>query len=674
MKKTIVLITLFIISGFNSFSQDLPHLDLVKRLLLDKNISFNQFFDSLSANDFFTSTKPLKSNEFAAVNKLVNQRFGNTKNDSTLYLISAFNIRGYLLTHESGKAMLIAQEHFNYSKKLNNNSKINALRLFSLIYSDVGMIKEVINYSREIYNIQLQIARTKEDSIYAYGEYAWPLSQGYFIKDKAAMDSAVILLQDVINYCRQNPSALGKMGIADKYKIYLMTLARQKRHSDIIQVGTANLTMPDYCIFNYVYARMGIAYASLNNHDSAFYFLNKPEICTDVPRTTTTMHPTKKRYIEFYEFRDLVKAHLLFNENKEAVALCEMATISEYKIQNLEYYNLALELAAESYLKAGLYEKAAQAYALVKKINDSANVATQNMLNETIQTSTQIQIKATEDAARLDKENADLQSRQDKIKSNLIITSVSIVAILAIIFFAVLFNRFRTIREQKKLIESQAETLAIEKHRSDELLLNILPSEVAEELKQKGSAEAKLVDDVTVMFTDFKGFTEISEKLSPKELLAEINICFSEFDRIMQKHGIEKIKTIGDSYMAAGGLPVPNTTHAFDVVSASLEIQQFMFNLRQERINQGLPYFEIRIGIHTGPVVAGIVGVRKFAYDIWGDTVNTASRMESSGEAGQVNISGDTYALVSDKFNCHHRGKIMAKNKGEIDMYFVFKS
>ncbi len=226
-----------------------------------------------------------------------------------------------------------------------------------------------------------------------------------------------------------------------------------------------------------------------------------------------------------------------------------------------------------------------------------------------------------------------------------------------VLFAGIFFTQRNKIKKGKKL--------------SDELLLNILPSEVAEELKVKGSAEAKQFESVTVMFTDFKGFTQISENLSPTELVAEIHTCFKAFDNIIAKHNIEKIKTIGDSYMCAGGLPVVNTTNATDVVTAAMEIQQFMQQHLQQRKNENKEIFEIRIGIHTGPVVAGIVGVKKFAYDIWGDTVNIASRMESSGEAGKVNISGSTYELVKDKFNCTHRGKIEAKNKGEVDMYFV---
>lgn len=167
------------------------------------------------------------------------------------------------------------------------------------------------------------------------------------------------------------------------------------------------------------------------------------------------------------------------------------------------------------------------------------------------------------------------------------------------------------------------------------------------------------------------GFTQISEKLTPSELVAEIDSCFSAFDNIMSKHNIEKIKTIGDSYMCAGGLPVINKTHPSDVVHAALEMIDFMMKRNE---NPNSHKFEMRIGIHTGSVVAGIVGLKKFAYDIWGDTVNIASRMESSGAPGKVNISGSTYEKVKTQFTCTYRGKIEAKNKGLVDMYFVENS
>ncbi len=215
--------------------------------------------------------------------------------------------------------------------------------------------------------------------------------------------------------------------------------------------------------------------------------------------------------------------------------------------------------------------------------------------------------------------------------------------------------------------------IAREKERSEHLLLNILPADTAEELKEKGTSEARLFEDVTVLFTDFKGFTQLSETLPPAELVAMINECFCAFDRITEVRGIEKIKTIGDAYMAAGGLPSPNHTHAADVVKAAIDIQAFMEEFKKRKQKENLPFFEIRIGVHTGPLVAGIVGIKKFQYDIWGDTVNTAARMESSGEIGKVNISQSTFMAISHLFTCAYRGEIEAKGKGLIGMYFVEK-
>jgi class 3 adenylate cyclase len=192
-----------------------------------------------------------------------------------------------------------------------------------------------------------------------------------------------------------------------------------------------------------------------------------------------------------------------------------------------------------------------------------------------------------------------------------------------------------------------------------------LPEEIAEELKQKGTSEAKLYNHVSVLFTDFVNFTGLSEQMSATELVQEIHQNFTAFDAIMSKHGIEKIKTIGDAYLAVCGLPNEVEDHAVRITKAAIEIKEFMDT------NKGK--FQIRIGIHSGPVVAGIVGVKKFAYDIWGDTVNMASRMESNSEVGKINISAATYELICEEFDCEYRGKLNAKGKGEIDMFFVVK-
>lgn len=223
---------------------------------------------------------------------------------------------------------------------------------------------------------------------------------------------------------------------------------------------------------------------------------------------------------------------------------------------------------------------------------------------------------------------------------------------------------------ENKVAERTRE-LSEEKRKSEELLHSILPVEIADELKINGKSKARLFENVSVMFTDFYNFTGISEKMQPEELVNELDYCFRNIDSIIDKYGLEKIKTLGDAYMAAGGLPVPADDHALKVVHAAIEILDFMKSYKEIRMTENRSYFEMRVGINSGPVVAGIVGSRKFVYDIWGDTVNTAARMEQKSEVGRINISGTTYELVKSHIDCTYRGKIEAKNKGEIDMYFV---
>jgi adenylate cyclase len=207
-----------------------------------------------------------------------------------------------------------------------------------------------------------------------------------------------------------------------------------------------------------------------------------------------------------------------------------------------------------------------------------------------------------------------------------------------------------------------------QKERSDELLLNILPAEVAEELKATGGSIAKHFDNVTVMLTDFVGFTSAGERMSAQELVQELDTCFRAFDDIIVKYGIEKIKTIGDGYLAVCGLPKANPQHATNMVNAAIGISNYMHDRKLKMEDKT---FDIRIGLHSGNVVAGIVGIKKFAYDIWGDTVNTAARMEQNCEPGKINISQTTYDLLNGRFNCNYRGEIEAKNKGDLSMYFV---
>ena len=261
-------------------------------------------------------------------------------------------------------------------------------------------------------------------------------------------------------------------------------------------------------------------------------------------------------------------------------------------------------------------------------------------------------------------------------KQRLIRNGVILGSVLLLILLVLVHNRYKIKRDSAEALLEMNEIISSEKQRSDDLLLNILPEDVAEELKSKGQADAREYDTVSILFSDFKEFTRKSEQFSPKELVAEIGACFQAFDGIMEKYGVEKIKTIGDAYMAAGGLSDRGTPSIKATVDAALEMQAFIIDRKQELNKNGIPAFEMRIGIHTGPVVAGIVGVKKFQYDLWGDTVNTASRIESNGQTGKVNISKTTYHALKDEdgYVFESRGKIAAKGKGEMDMWFVSRA
>jgi class 3 adenylate cyclase/tetratricopeptide (TPR) repeat protein len=207
-----------------------------------------------------------------------------------------------------------------------------------------------------------------------------------------------------------------------------------------------------------------------------------------------------------------------------------------------------------------------------------------------------------------------------------------------------------------------------ERKKSEKLLLNILPAEVAQELKETGKTQVRYFKSITVLFADVKGFSALATKVSPQELIAELDATFSKMDEISQKYNLERIKTIGDCYMACGGLPNTNQTHPFEVVLAALEIQHWMEAERQRR--QG-NFWQVRLGMHTGEAVAGVIGKTKFAYDVWGNTVNLASRMESGGEVGKINVTEDTYELVKDFFIGEYREEIEAKNIGKVKAYFI---
>ena len=324
-------------------------------------------------------------------------------------------------------------------------------------------------------------------------------------------------------------------------------------------------------------------------------------------------------------------------------------------------------------LQYGLKDQISDAYLQLSELYELRGMAEKslkNYKNHIIYRDSVTNISAVQEMANL-RTNFEISQKQSEInlldeqKKNQQLISISTgIGLLLIVVIAIgLYRRNNFINKSKKIVEE-------EKERSDLLLLNILPEQTAEELKDKGKVQAKRFDSVSVMFTDFKGFTSYSDKLTPEELVDSIDFYYSKFDDIIEKHGLEKIKTVGDAYMCAGGLPFPTKDHPIQIVKAALEIAEFV-NESKKTDPDAMTRFDIRIGINTGSLVAGVVGKKKFAYDIWGDTVNIASRMESNSEPGKINISDNTYQLIKDRYKCSHRGEIEAKNKGMMKMYFV---
>ncbi|MCK5102609.1 MAG: tetratricopeptide repeat protein [Cyclobacteriaceae bacterium] len=335
---------------------------------------------------------------------------------------------------------------------------------------------------------------------------------------------------------------------------------------------------------------------------------------------------------------------------------------------SLNYALRSLELAQQYGLKEQISDanlKLSQLYEQIGDLEESlkhykAHIAFRDSVNN-IETVQQMADLRTNFEVSQKQTEVDLLLQQ-KRNQKIIVITIAIALILICLLALGLYRRYLFIQKTNKIIEK-------EKNRSEKLLLNILPVETALELKENGRVQAKKFESTTVLFTDFREFTKFAEYVEPEQLIKSIDFYFKEFDEITTKYGLEKIKTIGDAYMCAGGLPIENQTHARSVIQAAKEMIEVV---RRELLTQNdLIHFEIRIGVHTGPVIAGIVGTKKWQYDIWGDTVNIASRMESNSESGMVNLSETTYNEIKDEFPCEYRGELEVKNHGSMKMYFL---
>ncbi|MEO6490540.1 MAG: adenylate/guanylate cyclase domain-containing protein [Ferruginibacter sp.] len=409
--------------------------------------------------------------------------------------------------------------------------------------------------------------------------------------------------------------------------------------------GNSEGSLNAYNALGKVYARESKFDLALRNHNQALTLAEKLSIKISIVQSLMGVGSV---YVKKQDFKSAI-GHF---QKAETIAL-EIRANHELK----DLY----QLMSMCYAKTADYGNAFKYQSLFSNVKDSLyNIDTDKKLG-TLQFDFDLQKKQGEiNLLTKDKALSELQVKRQKLARNAFAVGLAMVFMITIL----IFKNYRAKVKTNKILDQQ-------KVQIEQLLLNILPAEVAKELQVNGHATPRNYESVAVMFTDFKGFTTLADKLSPQELVEELNTCFIAFDNIIDKYKLEKIKTIGDSYMCAAGIPTPDEMYAYNIVKASLEIQEYIIMSNTRRIHAGLDPWDLRIGVHVGPVVAGVVGKKKYAYDIWGSAVNIASRMESNGAAGQVNISTSTYELVKHEFVCSHRGKIHAKNVGEIDMYFV---
>ncbi len=586
---------------------------------------------------------------------LTDQLYAFTKgNNYDKGTVDALNLKGYISfrTGNYSGALAAYREGLSISEKINyqlgtadillrtgyiyhdNDDVINALKYYQRslkIYQeidDLDGIGSIYNEFGSIYNV-------KGDFDKALDYYLKSIDINKELDDEMANSAQYINIGSLYLSNEDYEKAL---------EYFQKGLAIEKKKNDKLGMASA-------------LSGIGSVYLEQQNYTEALDYL---EISLEISESVNDVQGSASILLSIGDlYLDLVN-------NEKAIEYCKKGLALAKKVGDLGSQEYSCECLYEAYRAIGNKNMALVYHEEMILIADSIRTEETSIKLQQIEFSKQV----LEDSLVQVEKDMEVQMKhqeevQKKDKNRNLAIGIGLIFFLLAIGF---FTRWRYVKKSRAIIEK-------EKNRSETLLLNILPAEIAEELKEKGEASARDFELVSILFTDFKGFTEKSAELSAADLIGEINQCFKAFDLICEKYGVEKIKTIGDSYMAAGGLPVPSKNSVLNTILAALEMQSYITRRIAEKESTDGFTFEMRLGIHTGPVVAGIVGVKKFQYDIWGDTVNTASRMESSGAVGKVNISQDTYELIKENptFRFTYRGKINAKGKGEIDMWFVEK-
>jgi class 3 adenylate cyclase/tetratricopeptide (TPR) repeat protein len=497
-----------------------------------------------------------------------------------------------------------------------------ALDLYFQAQKTAGETGDSLRLVTTMINIGLVYLKKEATLAKARDIYLQALPIALAIKDNDAIGTASVNLGEAF-------FKLGQDSVALNY--YFQSLAAFERS----QSGNVPFTLTS---IGRVYSHQGKFSEALENQKRALTIARDLDAKPDMVLALLGLADT------YRNMGDTRSAILHFDEARQIAE--EMG--ADFEVRDA-YQGLAESYAASSdYFRAFTFQK------LLTDIKDTINKSS----NDNVIVRQQLSFDLDKKEAEL--ELQELEVQKQRLAKNAVFGGLILILIIAFILLRNYLNKVKI----NKLLDKQKDQI-------ESLLLNILPAQVAQELQTDGKASPRDYESVTVLFTDFKGFTRIAEGMTPNDLVNELNDFFHAFDDIVERHNLEKIKTIGDAYMCAGGIPTENSTHPIDAVEAGFEMQRFIAARNRQRLALGQEPWDLRIGIHTGPVVAGVVGRKKYAYDIWGSTVNIASRLESNGEVGRVNVSESTYQLIKTTYSCQHRGKISAKNLGEIDMYFV---
>lgn len=678
MRKLIII--LLILSIFRLNAQDKSRLDSLNHVLTHTNQDTLKIQTMLEMAEEVLLSNPAKATVYIQKAKVLSEKINYTSGMANVYGWLAY------LAEQQGEidtALLYYKKSLSILQVLDDKKEIAiCLNNIAAIYKDQGKLAEAL----ETHQKSLLIRQALRDSS---GIATSMNNIGFLYANQGQIPKALEYYHKGLKIYESTHDKEGIAttlhNIAGIYKDQKHFAEALNYHQKALKIRTEIDDKSGIASSN---NGIGLIFLEENQYDKALIYLQKAlDIRLSLKekqgiaysyKYLGTLYSKQKKYeqaLPFFE-KSLVNFVEIDNKWGEATALYEIAnsyfSLNEINKAEKNAFNalqiakslgFPLDIKNAAELLSKIYEQKQQPaqalnmYKLFREMQDS--IQNQTNTKKLVQAQMKYEFDKKEALTKVEQTKKDALAQKELQRQKLIRNGLIGGFVIVMLFATIFFRQRNYIRKGKK--------------RSDELLLNILPEEVAEELKEKGRTDAKMFEEVTVMFTDFKGFTQISELLSPQELVAELDTCFRAFDNITQKYNIEKIKTIGDSYMCVSGLPLANPNHADDIVRAAIEMNDFMLAYSAQRKQENKAAFEMRIGIHTGNVVAGIVGVKKFAYDIWGDTVNVAARMESSGEAGKINISGSTYMLVKESFTCTYRGKVKAKNKGEIDMYFVEK-